>query len=395
MTILPFELPKRVNSHLPLERHLLLSLLFSIFSIIANAQSQKDASVALQEPGIVYESPMVYELMHIAFALTDTNIYAGNVNLYFNNIDTSGTYYREVIKYFGPYKNHTLIKLLNKKLRKKSVSYMTNLSKAYNSTWTNDKVKKGHHFPFWVHWYFATAGVNKRVIKNFAQQTNFAAFYQQHKNEYQKGLEIAKQQLNASHIKFWLEDEFPARYDQYRIIISPLMDSWHFTQHSRVKKQKSAFMWVSGAQGFDRNRLTETQIAGIYTGVVFTEIDHNYVNPISDLYHKQLDTLMGGTHRAYWVKEEGDSRLYTNGYKVFNEYMTHAVYLVYTSTRYNEADQKVIEQSRIRMMVKSRKYSQFESFYRELKRLYDQRNPGQKIPDLYPQILQWVQKQNK
>ena len=88
---------------------------------------------------------------------------------------------------------------------------------------------------------------------------------------------------------------------------------------------------------------SKNQISGIYTGVVFTEIDHNYVNPVSNNFKIDIDRIMGDSNRAKWIKADGDGKFYNNGYKIFNAYMTHAVYLVYTNTVYAKVDQTVIE----------------------------------------------------
>jgi hypothetical protein len=76
---------------------------------------------------------------------------------------------------------------------------------------------------------------------------------------------------------------------------------------------------------------------------VFSEIDHNYVNPVSDKYKKEINKIMGDEHRSKWIKANGDGKYYGTGYKVFNEYMTHAVYLIYTNEFYSAADQTITD----------------------------------------------------
>jgi hypothetical protein len=84
-----------------------LIILFSLLNVFQVAQAQpKDKSVFIKDHKAVFELPAAYELIHIAFALTDTS---NNASYYFNANDTSQAYYHEVIKYFSPYKNHALI----------------------------------------------------------------------------------------------------------------------------------------------------------------------------------------------------------------------------------------------------------------------------------------------
>ena len=357
-------------------------------------QVKMDGPARVSDHKTIFENPAVYELMHIAFALTDTGNYSGTLNIYYNVVDTSTPYYKEVISHFSAYKNHPLIIHLNKHLDKSLMHYLYNLQKAYNSGLVGNKIKRDFYFPFFQRLLHSSKSVSRNLMEDFAQKSDFKSFYENHRVGDQQALEDAKGKLNMPAVESWLSAEFPADYDTFRIVISPLMNATHFTKRFRFKGNKTSIMWVKDGLGYNQALYSQTQIAGLYTGLVFTEIDHNYVNKVSDTYKKDISRIMGDNNRANWIKADGDGKYYSNGYKIFNEYMTHAAYLVYTGTIYSKGDQLLLEQSRIKLMEERRGYWQFEKFYKELNRLYQTRKQGETITQLYPKMLDWCSRQN-
>lgn len=228
-------------------------------------------------------------------------------------------------------------------------------------------------------------------MEDFARISNFEKFYAQHKEYYNTALEIVQQNSNINGQQKWLETEFPAKYDNYRIIISPLMGSTHFTQRFKLQGKRKCIMWVASYNG-NQQQLNMIEKAN-YTGIVMTEIDHNYVNPVSSKYKKELNVLMGGSNRTKWTNN-GPSNSYKTGYSVFNEYMTHAVYLLYTNQLINASDQLIVENSKIQGMTNRRRFIKFTEFYEQLKQLYQARKPNERMADLYPKIIEWCKSEN-
>lgn len=369
-------------------------LSLSIFYSECKGQNVKDSSFSIKDNKAFYEIPATYELLHIAFASTDHSNLSNNANFYYHVIDTSKTYYHDVIKYFAAYKNHKLINNLNKHLKKSQMRYIYNLLKGYNSVLSENNIKKNKRFPFVHGLMYSFNSVSRKDIEDFAKETNFQSFYDNHRSYYKYVLEDAKNKLEVNNIQNWLETQFSARYDRLNIIISPLMHSTHFTRNFNFKGENTSTMWVSDGFGYNTKLFSPTQINGLYTGLVFTEIDHNYVNPVSDHYKRTINEIMGKDNRAKWIKINGDGKYYKTGYKVFNEYMTHAVYLIYTSTIYSPNDQKVIENSKIKLMEQIRKYYRFKDFYTQLQTLYKSKKDGETVTNLYPKMLEWCTQQN-
>ena len=81
--------------------------------------------------------------------------------------------------------------------------------------------------------------------------------------------------------------------------------------------------------------------------------------------------------------------MYPSPMAVFNEYITHAVYLLYVVDYFQKQDFDVIKKEREKLMVEQRKYLKFKEFNEKLLELYEHRVPGQKVKDLYPLIIKW------
>jgi hypothetical protein len=231
--------------------------------------------------------------------------------------------------------------------------------------------------------------VTRNDLEKFAGETGFREFYNAHLPYYNTLLLDVKNKLAISKIQSWLEKQFAARYNKYKIIISPLTKGFHFTQNFKYKNDKVNIIWISAPTQYDTAKLTQLQIAALYTSVAFTEIDHNYINPVTDIYKKELNEIMGGDNRSNWINESGDAAFYKNGYKVFNEYMTHAVYLLYIKDTYGETEYETVAASKIKGMVTSRKYYRFKEFYETLLQLYLTKAPNATITDLYPAIIKY------
>ncbi len=345
--------------------------------------------VIVSDGATSFKTPLLFEMVNVGYALMDTSTKG-----YFNAVDTSGAYYKEVIAQFGAYKNHKFVKKLNKRFKRLSLTYIMNVGKSTFLIPKNGKIKFNSELALRHKFLARRFGIQKRFLKSFLKETNFNQFYLEHKAYYESYLTNTKNNTKIDSIKQFLEAEFPNKYDQYNLLMSSLIYGTHFTYNYKVRGIKTAAMWVSALTETSHKKYSMRQLGGIYAGVIFTEIDHNYVNPVSDGYAKQLKKIMGGANRKKWIDESGDAKYYKNGYDVFNEYMTHATYLIYTNSAYTKTDQEIIAKARIRMMEKRRKYIQFEKFYLHLQKLYTNRKAGETLASLYPQLLSWCEAQN-
>ncbi len=123
--------------------------------------------------------------------------------------------------------------------------------------------------------------------------------------------------------------------------------------------------------------------------VVFTEIDHNYVNPISDKYLEKINEVFNT--REIWAKGE-----ITNGnstpYMVFNEYMTFAVYSLYLEDNYSEEDVLAFLPMMESQMENRRGFINFSAFNRELLKKYKE-DKTYSMEKLYEHMFDWASKE--
>ena len=332
----------------------------------------------LKAQKVSFQNPEVYELIHVAFALTDFAQESANLT------DTASVYFKEIQQRFGEFRQHPHLQYLDKKIRE-DYTFYTNLRViAAGYTFEGENIEALPQFGWEreVNYYFAF-GRHRHRWAAFAKTIGFRAFYAEKQNLYQEVLARAQRELAISEIQTWLEANFPNQYDGYEIFISPLEYASHqtFNYENEGKKYCRMFISPSSSLPFFGNR---TRNEGIYNGAVFTEIDHNYVNPVSDHYSGQIRRVF--RDRAQWVNENGtDVRYYESPQKVFNEYMTHAIYVLWVYEKYEQTHANFIAERRFRMMER-RGYKMFRRFYQVLQDLYQQRN-NKNISELYPALL--------
>jgi hypothetical protein len=120
----------------------------------------------------------------------------------------------------------------------------------------------------------------------------------------------------------------------------------------------------------------------------FTEIDHNYVNPVSDNYLSQINEAMSNIGK--WNTKGS----YNSPYETFNEYMTWAVFGLYIYEKFGEDTYNKVMPQPVDFMENSRGFVKFGAFNKYLLDLFQKHRDQKKVPELYPELLQWVKSKN-
>ncbi|WP_158559097.1 DUF4932 domain-containing protein [Deminuibacter soli] len=348
---------------------------------------------------VQYDIPEPYELANIIWTLSPSGERAQDLN-------KASDYYKQVVAYFKPYKNHPIFKKLDFPDSLYAVKYydFRENSFAFNM---KDTVpgSKNMQLLFNGPYYYVNGdaladsslfGNLKPLVEDFAAKSNFRQFYKSHLSYYRKELQRQKELLPVKQMWHWLEDQFPAtQYNSYRIVSSPLIGGSHSTQNYASpyngKWFSESVMFICGTDRYDKvPELTEKQKEGLMSGIVFTEIDHNYINRISSKYANQIDSIFG--HRSVWAKSGNSSEFYYSAMSVFNEYMTHAVFCLYILDNYDKQTADLVIDKREDLMVNRRNFIRFKEFDSALIKLR-QENKAVKVVDLYTAILQWCAKQ--
>ena len=296
----------------------LLLILVAIFFIWPEYVKEKIApfankgSVNISEcylDTIIVEVPKSYELLQIAFSLTETFQHDKNL------VNKGTSYYKDVDSYFSQYKNHKLISELDKYIKADvySSSYLSNrlVSLIYdvsedNRLMCNDMLKFYNPILFKLYKkdYFIIME-NVDLINDFAKKTNFVAFYNAHKSYYTKLIFNFNQLCDFRNMKNWLEHKFQNRVNSYRIIFSPLTGGFHNTVSIKDEKRgiKQSIMFVCAPDKNLEAKGKDFEIeAAKMARIVFTEIDHNFVNLITDSYSEQLKSAM--PRYEAWIMRE-------------------------------------------------------------------------------------------
>ena len=336
----------------------------------------------------------VYELANILLLLSPSGQKA-------KNMDTQSDYYKKVMDHFSPFLNHPVFRSLDFPDSLFFKNYYDFRENSFCFVFEKDKIiRPGPYYYVMGGEETAYSGLFKRLIpeiEDFARLSKFSKFYQSNFDFYKQLIERESQLLPLKNKWTWIEHQFrKIRFNSYKIVFSQIIHSTHSTQRfSTLDKSrhwfKESVMFISGPSGYDRNKkLTEKQKEGLLSGIVFTEIDHNYVNPTSDDYEFTIDSIF--SNRPLWTQSRGEKGFYSSPISVFNEYMTHGLFTLYVLDNFETTEAHFLIRQRETLMVEGRGFSKFREFNQMLVKLRNDNN-SLSVAKLYPHILNWCKKQ--
>lgn len=335
------------------------------------------------------EVPEVYELVNIAIALTPTAI--ADKNLVVQDSD----YYKRMREWFDDYKDYKVIRDFEELLKKDQSIYFNLKMNGYAFEFgKNNKIVKSK-----IYDRTGFSGQKSNTLAPFIPQlevfaisSDFRKFYKKNKKTYADQIAFYRDAANIAEMKNWLDKNFPSSndYDSYKIIFSPLVGYNQSTTWFESNDFKELQPHVNFPYRKDKTLSKEAQILAD-GAIVFTEINHGYINPEADKYAERI--VKAVSNRNNWV-DASKSENYYPGIATFNEYMNWGL----VSLRYNDyAPENECEKligSIDEMMTKRRGFPKFAAFDKFLIELYRNRRPNQTLADLYPQIIEWFEKEN-
>lgn len=343
---------------------------------IGRARVVPDAYIEAQTGRAAIETREVYELANILLMLADTPPADGLV--------LHGTdYAAEIEAWFGPFRDHPAVAAAAFSAPSQYQRFRDN---AFRYCFDADGGLI-ECVPMGFLWDDAAADrftPHLTAIADFAEKGDFRAFYAAHAGFY--AAETAAYAANADirDMQAWLEANFAARVTSYIVAISPLIDGFHATDS--YKSVDGAFteavMFTSSPIRFREMDSEERAIREART--VFTEIDHNYVNPVSATYSARIEVVTG----AFWVRTWPVPG-YESGEAVFNEYMTWGVFLLYAQDRYDEARFSKARAQLTSFMEGKRGFVRFGAFADALLSARAASRNAQ-AETLYPAMLDWM-----
>lgn len=315
-----------------------------------------------------------YELSNIILALTQY----GRTDKW--DVQKISPYYDEILKYFEPVKNHPLLDSVNYSRPKweKFLGFRTDMY-AFSFD-QNGKLKRDYPFNS-----FGPIEVDKNIdlINDFVLKSNFRKFYKEHKDFYNKIVSNYKEYYFLNESKQFLDRvaKKPKKEIKkyYIVAISPLVGGQNC--HRDIDSSKTVdFPNISkglilGNLEFNNKRIVENHS-------LFTEMDHGYINPISDRYEKRITSNF---NIVKWDKESG-----YQGINCFNEYMTWAVYDLFIKENFPKVSDSIALQWQYQNS--SRGFIAQNLFSKKVAELYFNQKGIKKIENIYKPLLKWCKK---
>ena len=328
------------------------------------------------------EIPEVYELVNIIYAITPT----GKTNR--NIVNPNSNYYNSVIDKFEKYEQNTIVSTFDSLLQKGKYGHLK--MDAYAFHFENHQIEKSKVYGgFWG--YYNNLEPYVELLESFAKQSNFRKFYLEHQPFYRRQINTYRDSLDIHIMKGWLDKQFPSiRYDALKIIFSPLVggnqSSWHHESNGFNELQAHVNYPYMGSYLEQYPQDVASLIRG---NIVFTEINHGYINPESDKPENIERIEKSIKNLSDWIEKDKPATNYNTPYHCFNEYMNWGLvslrYVDFAPPEYLPEMLADIEN----MMVKNRGFIKFAEFNQFLVKLYQERKNDKSLADMYPKIIDW------
>lgn len=348
-------------------KHSLISLvaLTTLLSCGALKPSQ-----GTQQDLIRIEYPEVYELANIVLALTDY----GLTDRW--QVRKDFAYYQEMKQYFEPYKDHPLLDSANFS-KARWEEYLSFRTDAYVFVFEADgSLRRINDFSA-----FRARAFDRYLplIEDFARKSDFRTFFRRHQPYYSRLVEDYQRAYMLLDMKNFLVKQFDdyASGKRYSIVLSPFVYAQNL--HRNIDS-----IWVADFPTIPKAIITgegpmSLSEKSTELHVLFTEMDHAYVNPTSEKY--AVDQKF---QEALW---EDDSGYAGYGDAVFNEYMTWAIFDIFNKQFFPAIADEINLYWHFQNDSRGFPYSAL--FANQVAKLYNQYGGQKKISDLYPEILAW------
>lgn len=344
---------------------------------------------------IAVEIPEVYELVNVVLAMTATGIADSNL------VYQRSPYYRDVRAWFDPYRAHSAVASLDSMLRRNRNSYFSLKMNGYsfefdgNGRLTQSRVYDRTGF----------SGERRNALRpfldrlqSFADSSRFRAFYDRSRPVYESQIAFYRDSADVKGMLAWLNRNFPKSggYDSNKIVFSPLVAynqsaTWLESGGFRELQAHVNFPYPGDwarRSGVALSKAAETVSRG---HIVFTELNHGYINPEADKYASRVQKAI--SRRDRWV-DPGRGPGYYGGTAAFNEYMNWGLASLRVVDLAPDADRPALLSMIDDMMTKGRGFPMYAEFSRFLVDRHRSRKPGESLADLYPEIIEWFEARN-
>ena len=372
-----------------MRKHFLSILFLSLVAISASAQEKFrkvnfDETFKKENEGIAHiKIHEVKELIHIMIAITEVGLDNDDM------VAQTGTYYEDVIQDFKEFKDERIINIFDSLIKTNPLNYIFLTGNALSYNFKGNKLTGDENYLFPAQSVSSHTTITenpittyKKEIEAFAKRSKFRKFYKKHSEYYEEVISDYNKFANLKQQWSWLEDKFSTRVNNYSIMCSPLINGLNYTTSYTDNAFKQIMMVLPPLD--ESMKLSENEKMIFNTRVMFTEIDHNYVGKATEDNVGLINEVFGDRERWVDVSQDG-IEYYPNAERVFNEYMTYGVFLLYCKDRFGvdvtaNATQDVVSLMRERGFVKMQEFTDI---------LFDvsAEYPNKTIEEWYPEFI--------
>ena len=342
------------------------------------------------------EVPEAYELVNVAIALTPTGIADKNL------VYQKSRYYDAMRAWFDPYRGHPLVATIDSILRINIGRYSSLKMNGYAFEFDSS----GTLVPSRI--YDRTGFMSERrnplqpllpELRSFAETSRFRDFYRKQRATYASQIAFYADTARIDRMRSWLNRNFPRSrgYDSFKVIFSPLvaynqsstwLESNGFNEIQAHVNYPYREDMLRRTKGHPFSREGEVVLR---TDIVFTELNHGYINPEADRYAERI--AKATSKRTRWVDPSRGADYYA-GIGAFNEYMNWGLVGCRIADEAPAGERAPMIAIVNEMMTKRRGFPQFASFDSFLVHTYVGRKRNVTLADLYPKIIAWFEARN-
>ncbi|MET7254732.1 DUF4932 domain-containing protein [Dyadobacter jiangsuensis] len=228
-------------------------------------------------------------------------------------------------------------------------------------------------------------------LQNFADSIRFLDLYDANQHYYDSLIHNYSEYIDIAQIKTWLTSRLPGiAFNSYKIILSPLTgyaQSVNWLESDTFKEIHAHVNFPFREIGDSTSsHLTYKKLRSATT--VFTELNHAFINPISEKGLYALKIKKAFNNVPAWVDMSKPGARSMDPASCFNEYMNWALVSLWYLDNAPAADFSPLVNS-VEKKMAERGFKKFNSFNQFLIELYRHRPPQAPITELYPQIIDW------
>lgn len=310
------------------------------------------------------------------------------------NQDTK--YYQEVKDHFTKYSKLPVVEKFNNLLNENIVNYIILSGNAYGFKFEGNKIVPTNVYNF------PAKGIGKYEVKinpivtylkdleEFAKQSDYRKFYKKHTAYYESLKDEYKNYATINEQKEWLESRFDYKINSYRVLTSPLIAALNATHTFEDNNFKEILLFLPTIRS--DKEWNEKMKKAMNTRIIFTEIDHNYVGPVSNKNLDKINSIFND--RKKWVDETNKGiPHYPNPLKVYDEYLTWGLFILYSYDKYGN-DKELFDEiiNNVNSVLIRRGFIKAKEFNIELLKLYKD-SDDKKIENIYKPLLDWSAKE--